>query len=313
MKKTIYIHIGMPKTGTSSIQVFLAKNIAGLEENDVSYPELENLHAAKKGRVTSGNMGYISRSLLPAFHADYPKGSNYKKALKELAETIRISGNSKIILSSEFLSVVPEKGLNDLFNALSKYEIRIIVYLRAQEKFIQSIYAQRVKRHKETESAEAFVEKRLTQNSVLNYYDMLARFSNIFGKSNIIVRIYEKEQLTNNNLLEDFLDAIQIVDKSAFLTRQKWTNKTPGRATIYLSRFANNNLPIYFSSRMINLITKVNIDRFMGEKNIIDKNLQRKIIGNFKDSNSKLAQEYLNRKDGLLFIHQALEENKEKH
>lgn len=310
MKKTVYIHIGMPKTGTSSIQVFLAKNVDGLKANDVCYPELENLRAAKEGRVTSGNMGYISRSLLPTFHADFPESSNSQELLSQLAESVNSSENSKVILSSEFLSVVPEKGLSELYKALSEHKVRIIVYFRAQEKFIQSVYAQRVKRHEETESPDAFVEKRLKKDSILNYYKMLEQLSKVFGKSNIIVRVYEKEQLVNNNLLEDFLDAIGIKRNRLFNTEQKWANKTPGKNTIYLSRFINNKLPAYMSSRIIKHITAINIDRFMGRKNIINHDLQQRIIDSFKDSNKSLAQEYLGRKKGVLFIRHKQKENK---
>ncbi len=303
----------MPKTGTSSIQVFLAKNMDGLKANDVGYPALENLSAAKKGRVTSGNMGYISRALLPTFHADFPKDSDYKKELDKLVKTIKRSERQKIILSSEFLSVVPEKGLMELYNVLSEHKIKIIVYIRAQDSFIQSVYAQRVKRHEETESPDVFVEKRLKKDSVLNYYNMLERFSRVFEKNNLIVRVYEKEQLVNHNLLEDFLEAAQIENRVLFETKQKWANKTPSRNMIYLSRFINNNLPFYVSSKIIKYISKVNIDRFMGEKNIIDSRLQQRIISSFNASNKKLAQEYLSRKDGLLFIHHGQEKNKEQH
>lgn len=42
MKKTIYFHIGFPKTGTTSLQSFCYKNSQILEENGFLYPVIED-------------------------------------------------------------------------------------------------------------------------------------------------------------------------------------------------------------------------------------------------------------------------------
>ncbi|MCK5917021.1 MAG: hypothetical protein KAG34_01255 [Cocleimonas sp.] len=308
MNKIIYLHIGMPKTGTSSIQVFLAKNIDALLANDTSYPELESLKIAKKGRVTSGNMGIISRALLPAFHSDFPESVDRIELLAKLENTIQTSKAKKIILSSEFLAVVPKEGLIQLYNILkkSKHQIKIIIYLRAQERFIQSVYAQRVKRHGEVEPIEKFIQQRLKENSILNYYNLLNKFSKVFGKNNLIIRVYEKEQLINSNLLDDFLDSIGLKAENIFSTNKKWVNKALGKKTIFLSRIINRYMPFPIALRLINLIERINIDQLSLESDIISCKLKNEIITTFSDSNIKLAEVYLNRSNGLLFINQKL-------
>ena len=306
MNKVIYLHIGMPKTGTSAIQVFLAQNIEGLLARGISYPALESLKIAKKGRVTSGNMGILSRALLPSFHADFPKDVDSDALLAQLQNKIQTSHSKKIILSSEFLTVVPEKGLIALYNTLKAYDMKIIIYLRAQEQFIQSVYAQRVKRHGEVESIEAFTQERLHEKSILNYYQLLNKFSNIFGKHNLIIKIYEKEQLQNNNLLDDFLDVIGLQPNHGFVTTKKWVNKTPKKTAINLSRVLNNFTSFPLVSRLISLTMKTSHRPFFSEKMMINSKLQNEIISTFSDSNSQLAKVYLNRDNGVLFIQQKL-------
>lgn len=68
--KTLYLHIGHGKTGSSFIQSVLANNIRKLEEHGILYPlEKADQKAAEKGKVTSGSGGLIA-------HPDWPRYAN---------------------------------------------------------------------------------------------------------------------------------------------------------------------------------------------------------------------------------------------
>ena len=51
----LFLHGGAPKTGTSAIQVLLARHAEALAERGVVYPEGHLFEAARRGQVTAGN------------------------------------------------------------------------------------------------------------------------------------------------------------------------------------------------------------------------------------------------------------------
>lgn len=55
MTKTLYIHAGQFKTGSSYLQSCFALSTDVLAENGIAYPWVSNLDRAKAGRITSGN------------------------------------------------------------------------------------------------------------------------------------------------------------------------------------------------------------------------------------------------------------------
>ena len=54
MRKDLIFHIGLPKTGSTAIQAFLARNIEILDEHGISYPFITE-ETASAGRVSEGN------------------------------------------------------------------------------------------------------------------------------------------------------------------------------------------------------------------------------------------------------------------
>ena len=58
--KTLYIHIGHNKTGSSYIQSIFANSIATLQEQGIVYANSKNLEKAKRGEITTGNSSAFS-------------------------------------------------------------------------------------------------------------------------------------------------------------------------------------------------------------------------------------------------------------
>ena len=62
MQKTIFIHVGPPKTGTSAIQNWFSKNADMLRTKGLFYPE----HALDPNGVSSGNLSSICDIVQPS-------------------------------------------------------------------------------------------------------------------------------------------------------------------------------------------------------------------------------------------------------
>ena len=97
--KKLYVHAGMPKCGTSALQVFWAQNSDELRRNGIDYLSLGDLSAATAGEITSGNAGPLARSMYPTEHSA-KKGSK-KSHIDELIKSILNSPCEQLLISSE--------------------------------------------------------------------------------------------------------------------------------------------------------------------------------------------------------------------
>jgi len=150
MKKTIYLHIGPGKSGTSAIQSFLAKNDENLKKHGYLYPELDNIEDSKNGVVTGGNGATLARSLLDEQHPFSLRDKNAKVSILNKFEKI-LSENThyNLIISSELFSMLDVGSIKNLNEILVKYpfDVKFIFYLRRHDEIVESDYAQQVKKH----------------------------------------------------------------------------------------------------------------------------------------------------------------------
>ncbi len=138
--KTLYLHIGLPKTGTSFLQAVFAYNAARYAEHGLSYPDLHGNHdGASKGKVSSGNAVRIAGFALPSLRIGLtPLGP------AELLDSL----NEKMdhLLSSEWLCGCPFSYLRELEHTLSrKFRVQFLAFVRSPQERIASAYLQGLK------------------------------------------------------------------------------------------------------------------------------------------------------------------------
>ena len=85
-----------------------------------------------------------------------------------------------------------------LKKAFSGHAVKIIFYVRRQDDRIESNYNQAVKEisYRSPHTFTQFLGN--GYKSILDYYQVLLPWSDAFGRENIIVRCYEKEQLNKD-------------------------------------------------------------------------------------------------------------------
>src|SRR3989339_890168 len=131
--KTLYLHIGHHKTGSTALQVFFMSNSDLLLSKGISYP--------MTGILEPSGHYYLAIGTIPAAKSHY----TIDRYIPELEKETLNCPN--IIISSEIFAFRKlNVDLNIAVEFLGKLadRIKIVVYLRRQDEWAQAIYAQGV-------------------------------------------------------------------------------------------------------------------------------------------------------------------------
>jgi hypothetical protein len=203
--KTIYIHIGTHKTGTTAIQMFASKNVHKLERRGYYYPLI--------GRPLITGIAH-GHHLLPWYIVNHPVPDRYwmdlahdkKSVFKHLIKAIEQNLCSKIILSSEEFDVFSKKHIESLKSFFASFDIKIVAYLRRKDSYVESMYQTMVVYNNESRQIGEVLKKSF--RSPLNYFDFIENWRQVFGPENVIIRLYYPETLDSGDVVLDFYNRV---------------------------------------------------------------------------------------------------------
>lgn len=308
--KTVYLHIGAPKTGTTTLQYFLYENRHLLEEKGICYPDL---HFSFPGIAPNRNAHFLIQRVF----------DDNRKHIREKEKQIFESGFQKIgecLEKHETLVISEESIWNEKEMSTKKFEkirkklsemgatLKIIVYLRRQDLLLPSYWAQLVK-SKLTLSFEEFISSGAYKKRYrVDYIKRLDEIAASVGKENIIVRVYEKQQFegTNHTLISDFLHLFQIPLTEEFKISDSMRNTRLQKSSLELKRILNQN-PFFQEKKsfLVPLLEQVQCEREatapQEKEYYFSSDEQAAFLQLFQESNQRVAKEYLNRRDGILF------------
>jgi len=243
MKKfnKIYLHIGMEKTGTTSIQRALDIHRETLEANGYYYPK-----AIAVGR----------NSLLATMFDNDPESKTSFKGIvkksggslegfkneiqRQLVQEYDATPAENLVLSSEHLA------LDSDFKAIKSYcdeladETIIIVYIREQAALALSLYSTNIKGGGSDFSSIESLKNGVLPNR-LNFKFMLQNWQSVFPGP-IMVRLFDKSELIDGDAVSDFFHAIGLGDKADALKAPN-ENKTLSLAGVDLMSAINKAFP----------------------------------------------------------------------
>ena len=205
-ERVCFVHAGTHKTATTALQNYLSENEALLAAEGTYYPRSGRMHPNGHHNIAfelSGDERYQ-----PALGG-----------LAQLLDEVAAAGPPRACISSEgltFLNDRPDKlaALRDGFAAIG-YRTVVVVYLRAQSEYLESLYPTLLKLGYPV-SFEAFVERALSEGVVryrgnrsyrFDYAGLLERYAQAFGANGVIVRRYAKHA-DPSWIVRDFFAAI---------------------------------------------------------------------------------------------------------
>ena len=196
-KKLCIVHIGMHKTGSSSIQ----DNLNKTQNKKFSYFDL--------GTPNHSVPLYSLFSKIPEkYHVHRRKGFTVSQVIKyniEVDKMFRkhLSDNPQydtFVISGEDISILPKESLKKFKNYLLSFfeTIRIVAYIRSPLSYINSAFQEVVKGGASNFSAAI-------NNRYPQYKNKFEKFDTVFGKENVFLYYFDKNHLIKNNVTIDFI------------------------------------------------------------------------------------------------------------
>ena len=161
------------------------------------------------------------------------RSQDYDKALvksfrQDFVRSLKRAGGGKtIVFSSEALSGTPNNGYQNssavasiLRGATQNFDVKIILYLRRQDDFIESWYTQTI--HQGESHSFADFMKGYEDSDSLKYSRIIGDFAQQFGKENLLVRSYHSA--SSIGLIRHFQS---IIGQQDFFTSKDETRKNP--------------------------------------------------------------------------------------
>lgn len=297
----LVLHIGPSKTGTTSVQSFMASQREALLGRGVIYP--------RTGCSEDGNHDSIARQTYGDPLESWKRYGGWKEAIAE----IRASGAHTAVVSSEYFFYRPTRdpaNLRRLREILSPVfeEITILCYLRRQDERIRSNYLQCIK----TGVFDRNFLPRTDPGMLLDndYGGILDAWASVFGAGRIAVRVFERGQLHPGGLIPDFLAACGIPAAGLTGGDAAERNVSFGPKGVHAMRLANHVLRSLaagdfdehgFKLAMLHtanaVLPALRDTRFVGFRH----GQAERIMARFEAGNRAVARTYLGRADGTLF------------
>lgn len=225
-------------------------------------------------------------------------------ALLELKKDIEKSKADNIILSSEYFYAQcnSEDDIQLFHDAFREFEVKILVYLRRQDKFYLSNLQQGIKTGY---NLSPTFEGALKDHQIY-YLKRLSMWEKVFGQSKLVVRPFEKQQWENGDLLDDVQKVLGI-EKNQSLKKVEVQNKSISLKRLLLlqkfnSLYGDNNDTTskkYWEIQHMRSIL-ANISRnWLGDllsegnaEDIMSPKDRLKIISYFEEENRILAEKF---------------------
>lgn len=295
--RELVFHVGTPKTGSSAMQVFFARNHEALKGRNLEYFRIGDFTLGMAGNISSGNGSLVSRVLLPQGN---PIGiADGAPHIGALLNAIDASACGRGLVSSEIFADAEPAKLAELLDQLRRKGItpKAFFYVRRQDQFLSSAYMQQVKRHQCVELPETYIRRVYREIGYLRYHSFFKATETLFGAGNVMVRVYEKATAGQDGLFTAFLHAIG-VDPAGLDYRVSDVNTSLTPRTLAMMLMLNRYRPrMQFSDALVENEILSGAAHSGVRHCLFGDALRAEIEAYFAEENAALAGDYFMRRD----------------
>lgn len=195
----IIIHIGMHKTGTTSIQRTLNKN---LNNSSFAYIKLQNPNHSKEIFTLFEEKNHPSRDSIHNTEIEKNNALTEKKLIDNFNQNI----DKKIIISGESIRGISQSGLINFKIFLEKYfkKITIVAYIRSPKGYMESALQQIIKNGTSSFNLNTDLER------IYPNYRKFNHFFKVFGRKNVKLWKFDPKIFPHGNVVLDFCQRLGI-------------------------------------------------------------------------------------------------------
>ncbi|WNJ99117.1 hypothetical protein L2D14_14740 [Thalassospiraceae bacterium LMO-JJ14] len=284
MLKTINFHVGSGRCGSTLIQALF---------NDKMFHEIFAQHSIKYDPHIYRDTGMIAHDETFIREHWQPVKDQYFTPMESLAE------QSFFVTQENLLGMRSEKGQKNICDVSCEkiaflaegYHPKIIILVRRQDTYIESLYNQCIKRY-ETRDFQTFCDDFPREN--WHWADNIETYAKFFGRENVTVIPFEQKvyaESEHSGFLAAVIMAIGVETRLAFRDLPVINPSLAPRAVEvmrvankHLSKREAHNLADWFEAH----VQKDPNDRYR----LMNDELRSEIVAYFKESNARLCDEY---------------------
>ena len=298
--KTLYLHIGTSKTGTTTIQTYCGINREQLKSKGVLFPIMPYHY----DRITKNRNGHFLYAMI--YENGVRNKEKEKQVLKQELDYIVdcFKDYDNVLLSEESIwwaTATRRKGLWKYLQEHSQqnnYQVKIIVYLRRQDQFMMSRYNQIIK----TDTGggtqrfyEYFKDMNGKYKCVMNYRQRLDYMAKFFPKENIVVKRFDRSYFYNGDLNADFLHILGVEIDDTFAELPKDENLAISVQSGELKRVLNRLGTMTFAEnqKLLQMLNECEALLPKREVSIMTTEHIEKFMKKFIDDNESIAVDYI--------------------
>lgn len=302
--KTLYLHIGTPKTATTAIQFFCRDNQEILNSHGYIYPIFEwkypNVLRTRNAHFLVGDTYLTQQERNPEEEAKV-----FQEAFRQIYEAFEQYDN--VILSDESMWNHGFRigGWDRLKEELDKntFAVKVIVYFRRQDEFTYSWWNQVVKEGMKKTSSYTWKEMLEKLPVVqLDYYGTLEKIAAVVGKENITVRKFDRSSFVGQAIQADFADAIGLDISEGYQIESKVENVSLTKSSNEIKRLLNclPGLDKKTNELFRNYLSEISMNpRDDRRYSMLSEQELREFMAKYEEGNQRLAKEYLKGEDKL--------------
>lgn len=316
--KTLYLHIGIPKTASTAIQMFLVANEKVLNAHGYTYPDFGLSYSYTSDRRNGHFM--IGEAFGIKGERDFTQDDQiWEDCFKKINKLFEKYDN--VILSDEGFWRQGVRYRGRIWKKIreeiqkEQFAVKVVVYLRRQDQYLYSRWNQQLKMAQGLTSPNYTQtwEEMLDANSgrLLDFDAMLHTISKYVGKENIIVRRFDRKEFYGQTVYADFLHAVGLEFSDEFQIENETPNVSLTKNNIEIKRVLNglpgldetcNTVFRQCLSALSELPSDDSRYSMFSEQEMYD------FMSRFEEGNNRIAREYFDGEQELFEVSYKAEE-----
>jgi|GEM_PF-3046470 len=302
----LYLHAGLPKTGSSSIQLDLFVNRSELLDQGILYPETGMFGP---GHHMFAHYGYPNYKInyLPELYnyetddrlvnlnalSEVERQAQFKVLQTELLEEFEKFEGDTAVLSSEAFSNWEQEQIAEFCDAMktASVELQLIFYLRRQDELLDSLLGQNERAlYRRFDSPQDIEE--IVNHNAFDFNETIRPWTQSLGRDNVSLKPFAKLRKTDH-LIADFRSEIGVKDDSELQTLEPVNTSLTRDALDFLIEKAKqlDRKSLHSLNHVLGDYSDANPDNPLWRRRL-NPEMRQKIAGRFSPSNFMLAVEH---------------------